>query len=341
MPGKVWRSGAVQIVQNLRILPPTLHPRSQLSEEALERLAEALYIPIYDLARPLKGQVCVLEVLLSTRATEAMLVADVISFIGSLLTALNLSLANPIQPPIRRSVLCGRRARAPDSDGEGSDGERPGSGRGAGSGKPAAAPKPPLPPQAAGAAGQAGGSGAPTSTPPPQPPPQQAGTVACGAAAGAGVTARGCCPATGPATSEQPTLPASPSPERLGRSSEVSAAAGGAPSAQPGAAAAEGVQAEVEQQAEQEDGAAVSALRMPRKVRKVLDGAMQRSKSVVSVAALSHGMADEDEEEEEEERLAEAAAAAARAAQAAAAAAAAAVVVQPAAAPKSEAALVS
>ncbi|PNH05743.1 hypothetical protein TSOC_007971, partial [Tetrabaena socialis] len=31
MPGKVWRSGAVQIVQNLRILPPTLHPRSQLS----------------------------------------------------------------------------------------------------------------------------------------------------------------------------------------------------------------------------------------------------------------------------------------------------------------------
>lgn len=33
MPGKVWRSGAVQIVQNLRILPPTLHPRSQLSGE--------------------------------------------------------------------------------------------------------------------------------------------------------------------------------------------------------------------------------------------------------------------------------------------------------------------
>lgn len=89
------------------------------AEEALERLAEALYIPIYDVTRPAKGQVCVLEVLLSSRATET-LVADVISFIGSVLTALQLSLANPIQQPVHRSVLCGRRARAPDSDG-GSD----------------------------------------------------------------------------------------------------------------------------------------------------------------------------------------------------------------------------
>lgn len=116
MPGKVWRSGAVQIVQNVRILPPSLHPRSQLTEEALELLSEALYIPIYDLARPHKGQVCILEVLLSSRSTETMLVAEFISFVGSVLTPLELSLSNPIPQPIKRSVLTGRRPRAPSAD---------------------------------------------------------------------------------------------------------------------------------------------------------------------------------------------------------------------------------
>ena len=39
---------------------------------------------------------------------------------------------------------------------------------------------------------------------------------------------------------------------------------------------------------------------MPRKLRKLLEGAMQRSKSVVSVAALSDGIEAEDDEEDEE-----------------------------------------
>lgn len=33
MPAKVWRSGALQIVQNIKVLPPSLHPRSQLTGE--------------------------------------------------------------------------------------------------------------------------------------------------------------------------------------------------------------------------------------------------------------------------------------------------------------------
>ncbi|GLC35524.1 hypothetical protein PLESTB_000198300 [Pleodorina starrii] len=341
MPGKVWRSGAVQIVQNLRILPPSLHPRSQLSEEALERLAEALYIPIYDLSRPARGQICVLEVLLSTRATEAMLVADVISFIGNLLTALHLSLANPVQQPVRRSVLSGRRARAPDSDGEASDDEASPSGRpseqqqqqqGGAPNRNAEADAGPRDPRqghgqpctrsrepgAGDAAAAAGGSGA---------SPGTGGTAAGGgmcareAAAGArshsgealgngaagaapGGSAAGAVATAGvarcgrggqeaaPACSEQPTLPASPSHERvarLGDAANVSA---------PGHAAGAGAAGAQRQTCGSGSGSGRSCLAgpVPRKVRKLLDGPMQRSKSVASVMALSHGMPDSDDE---------------------------------------------
>lgn len=39
---------AVQVVQNLRLVPPSMHPRSFLSDAALEQLGEAIYIPVYD-----------------------------------------------------------------------------------------------------------------------------------------------------------------------------------------------------------------------------------------------------------------------------------------------------
>mmetsp|Transcript_23432 Transcript_23432/g.51442 ORF Transcript_23432/g.51442 Transcript_23432/m.51442 type:complete len:387 (-) Transcript_23432:1015-2175(-) len=116
MPGRVWRTGAVQIVQSLKIIPPCLHPRSQLKDDDLEKLAEVLYIPVFDVTRPTKGPVTVLEVFLSAKAPEAMLVADFISFITATLAAVNLSVSNPLPQPIRKSALCGRRARAPDSN---------------------------------------------------------------------------------------------------------------------------------------------------------------------------------------------------------------------------------
>ncbi|GLI61823.1 hypothetical protein VaNZ11_004335 [Volvox africanus] len=353
MPGKVWRSGAVQIVQNLRILPPSLHPRSQLSEAALERLAEALYIPIYDLSRPARGQVCVLEVLLSTRATEAMLVADVISFIGNLLTALHLSLANPVQQPVRRSVLSGRRPRAPDSDGEASndEGASP-SGRtsdpqrqqqvaggpqsrqeaqaaqeagpgprdvrqqclGEDGGRGGTATRSALSAEAGTGVGSCHHSasdvcrgGASMSTcgsrsgeahangmAPVVATDGAAGIAMAGAAAAeAGHVEARCVrggPEAVPSCSEQPTLPASPSRERLvrpgatGHMAASSVLTAGGPgvhglgcngvSAYPGS----------------------ESLQVPRKLRKVLDGPMQRTKSVVSVTALSQGAAESEDD---------------------------------------------
>ncbi|KXZ47336.1 hypothetical protein GPECTOR_36g60 [Gonium pectorale] len=331
MPGKVWRSGAVQIVQNLRILPPTLHPRSQLSEEALERMAEALYIPIYDLARPARGQVCVLEVLLSSRATEAMLVADVLSFVGNLLTALQLSLANPVQQPVRRSVLCGRRARAPDSDGEASGGEE-GQAGAAGQRTATGAEQ-----EAGTVAAAAGGrprcssgegvreatcssSQAATAAASAQPTAHSAGAeqVQTGAAAPealghstvAGDGSVRICTAAGrdsraqrrggasgedaaPTASEVPTLPASPSPERQRHQSSEPAAAAAGPSGSSmpstsATAAAVGAVMTV-------GTAYCGSPGIPRKIRKVLEGAMQRSKSV---AALSNGDPSDDEDGE-------------------------------------------
>ncbi|KAG2497160.1 hypothetical protein HYH03_004750 [Edaphochlamys debaryana] len=316
MPGKVWRSGAVQIVQNLRILPPTLHPRSQLSEEALDRLAEALYIPIYDLDRPAKGQICVLEVLLSTRATEG--VADVISFIGSMLTALRLSLANPVQQPVRRSVLCGRRARAPDSDGEE---DAPSASAQAARAQAQAQVAAEAQAQAAARAHQAAGAGAlqphaqaqgaagepqaPVRLPDPRLAPAQVaapcGMGHCGAGVAGGrpgatadalvaAAAASLRPSSGPAAptvSEQPTLPASPSPERLPRPSDPSGAAG----------PAQGVVAVGPGAGSDADAAATGTSPAPRKVRKVVDGPMQRIKSLMSVAALSDGTEPEEDEE--------------------------------------------
>jgi hypothetical protein len=44
MPGRVFRSGCVQVVQNLRVLPACLHPRSRLGDDLAESIGEALYL---------------------------------------------------------------------------------------------------------------------------------------------------------------------------------------------------------------------------------------------------------------------------------------------------------
>ncbi|KIZ04860.1 hypothetical protein MNEG_3092 [Monoraphidium neglectum] len=67
MPGRVFRSGHVQVVQNLRVLPSCLHPRSRLDGALADRVAEALYLPVYDRERPESGPAAVLEALLCAR----------------------------------------------------------------------------------------------------------------------------------------------------------------------------------------------------------------------------------------------------------------------------------
>ncbi|KAI8476336.1 MAG: hypothetical protein J3K34DRAFT_401960, partial [Monoraphidium minutum] len=125
MPGRVFGSGHVQVVQNLRVLPARLHPRSRLDGGLAGRVSEALYMPVYDAAAPTAGPVAVLEALLSSRAADSMLVANLMSFMGSSLTAVQLSLSSPLPQPVLPSTLAGRRARPQaglsDSDDDGDD----------------------------------------------------------------------------------------------------------------------------------------------------------------------------------------------------------------------------
>lgn len=53
---------------------------------------------------------------MSARSPVAMLAADFLSFVGSAMGLINLSVSNPLPQPIRRSALSGRRARAPADD---------------------------------------------------------------------------------------------------------------------------------------------------------------------------------------------------------------------------------
>ncbi len=92
MPGRVWRSGSVQVIQNVRIIPPSLHPRSRLPEALTPLVAEVVYVPVFSNAQPSAAPVAVIEALLSAHSTESMLVANFISWVGAALT--NLQVCN-------------------------------------------------------------------------------------------------------------------------------------------------------------------------------------------------------------------------------------------------------
>jgi hypothetical protein len=98
MLGKVWSSGALAVVQNVAIIPTSVHPRSKLDDNMTERVAELAYIPVYDLRQPEAGVVACLEVMMSAFATSA-LVANVISHTCDLLTQFQLSLGKPAAHP--------------------------------------------------------------------------------------------------------------------------------------------------------------------------------------------------------------------------------------------------
>lgn len=85
MPGRVWQTGSVQVVQNIGIIPPSIHPRCALQEAQLQAAAEVCYIPVYDICRPNDGPAAVFECILSSTAADTMLVATLISYIGTVL----------------------------------------------------------------------------------------------------------------------------------------------------------------------------------------------------------------------------------------------------------------
>lgn len=112
MLGKVWSSGSLAVVQNLSIIPTSVHPRSKLHDSLVERVSELAYIPVYDLRNPDVGVVACLEVMMSTFATQA-LVANVISHTCDLLTQFQLSLGKPSDSPPAPTAVPSPFAHAP------------------------------------------------------------------------------------------------------------------------------------------------------------------------------------------------------------------------------------
>lgn len=104
MLGKVWGSGSLYVVQNLSIIPTSVHPRNKLPDVLLERIAESAYIPIFDLRNPSLGVVACLEVMMSSSATQE-LIANVISHTCDLLSQFQLSLRKPSDHPSVPSAL--------------------------------------------------------------------------------------------------------------------------------------------------------------------------------------------------------------------------------------------
>lgn len=108
--GKVWESGVVQVVQHAGNLPEDAHPMNRLAcaaaggaAAAAALLDEVVYLPVYDASpgTPAGGVVAVLELMVSPRARDAMVVANLISTASDLMGELGLALSNPaaIQPP--------------------------------------------------------------------------------------------------------------------------------------------------------------------------------------------------------------------------------------------------
>lgn len=104
---------SLQVAQNVKILPPTIHPRTSLSEEQMDAMTDLAYIPVYTTAADmpdactLPQPVAILEALMPASGT--MLLADLISSIGGRLEQVQLSLSNPLPPPQSGSLPDERR----------------------------------------------------------------------------------------------------------------------------------------------------------------------------------------------------------------------------------------
>ncbi|CAL8460744.1 g275 [Coccomyxa elongata] len=121
MVGKAWSTGCACVIQSVETLPHSLHPRTLL--EGSESMADVVYIPIYDrLASKDAGVQGVLEVMVHRNATEPMVVASSITFVGALLGQLQMSLSRPPQQQLHSlgnsqqgaQVPCERHQQQPE-----------------------------------------------------------------------------------------------------------------------------------------------------------------------------------------------------------------------------------
>ena len=99
--GKVWESGVVQVVQHAGNLATDVHPLNLLSPAlATAAIDEIVYLPVYDSApgTTVQGVVAALELMVSPRSTDAMVVANLISTVAETMGQLGLALSNPIEP---------------------------------------------------------------------------------------------------------------------------------------------------------------------------------------------------------------------------------------------------
>ncbi|BDA41973.1 hypothetical protein COCOBI_02-7710 [Coccomyxa sp. Obi] len=104
MVGKAWSTGCACVIQSVETLPHSLHPRTLL--EGSEGVADVVYIPIYDrLASRDAGVQGVLEVMVHHSASEPMVVASAITFVGTLLGQLQMSLSRPAQQQLQLHSL--------------------------------------------------------------------------------------------------------------------------------------------------------------------------------------------------------------------------------------------
>ncbi|KAG7672992.1 hypothetical protein Ndes2526B_g08481 [Nannochloris sp. 'desiccata'] len=98
--GKVWESGVVQVVQHAGNLPTDAHPLNILPPElATAAIDEIVYLPVYDSApgTTVQGVVAALELMVSPRSMDVMVVANLISTVAETMGQLGLALSNPVQ----------------------------------------------------------------------------------------------------------------------------------------------------------------------------------------------------------------------------------------------------
>ena len=96
--GKVWESGVVQVVQHAANLPTDMHPLNLLSPAlAAATVDEIVYLPVYDASpnSPVQGVVAVLELMVTPRSLDVMVVANLISTTSEIMQQLGIALSNP------------------------------------------------------------------------------------------------------------------------------------------------------------------------------------------------------------------------------------------------------
>lgn len=111
--GKVWESGAVHVVQDAENLACDAHPCNKMTDALSERAGEITYIPVYDSTGSAQGIVAVLELVVSRRSDDVMVVANIISCVAELMGALQLSLSNPKQEAAACKMGTGRHSAPP------------------------------------------------------------------------------------------------------------------------------------------------------------------------------------------------------------------------------------